>query len=326
MVQSQNAEQIAARYTRFAANEARSRSPLYEELALGVAGDRLALEFLAELPDAKQQPNLLFAAFRHVCGTPRDWEGFRRSLATCPNEIREVMLKRRTQTNEPARCATLLPLLALLPQPLALLEVGASAGLCLIPDRYSYRYDGVDVESGSDRGAPPPRFSCATNARTPIPRANVEVAWRMGLDLEPVHVDDDEQAAWLETLVWPGEEGRLALLRQALDVARSDPPLVVEGDLRTDVQRLAALAPKDATLVIFHSAVLAYVSSAQERTEFAETVTRIKAVWIANESPRVIPGITERAMRCCRPGEFLVTQDGEPIACSDPHGRFLRWL
>lgn len=326
MVAPELARQIAARYIRFAENEARGRSPLYEELALGVARDLSALEFLAELPYTKQQPNLLFAALRYVCGTPRDWEGFRRSLASRPNEIRDAMLKRRTQTNEPARCATLLPLLALLPQPLALLEVGASAGLCLIPDRYAYRYNGLDVESHSSAGARPPRFSCATNSQTPTPKTNVEVAWRMGLDIEPVSIEDDEQVAWLETLVWPGEEGRLALLRQALEVARADPPLVVQGDLRTDVPRHAALAPKDATLVIFHSAVLAYVSSEQERTEFAKTVTRINAVWIANESPRVIPGIAKQASHPCSPGEFLVTQDGEPIACSDPHGRFLRWL
>ena len=54
-------------------------------------------------------------------------------------EVEAVMLERRTQTNEPARCALLLPLLAALPQPLALLEVGASAGLCLLPDRYALR-------------------------------------------------------------------------------------------------------------------------------------------------------------------------------------------
>ena len=40
-----------------------------------------------------------------------------------------MILARRTQTNEPARCAVLLPALAQLPQPLALIEAGASAGL-----------------------------------------------------------------------------------------------------------------------------------------------------------------------------------------------------
>lgn len=326
MLESQSASQIAARYIRFAQNEAHGRSPLYEELALGVANDACALGFLAELPYAKQQPNLLFAAVRHVCGTPADWNGFSRSLKSRPDEIRFTMMKRRTQTNEPARCAMLLPLLALLPQPLALIEVGASAGLCLIPDRYAYCYNGVDIEPFANTGPVPPRFSCATNAQTPIPKANVEIAWRMGLDLEPVSIEDNEQVAWLETLVWPGEENRLALLHQAVEVARTDPPMVVRGDLRADIPSLVAKAPADATLVIFHSAVLAYVSSEVEREEFAETIARIDATWIANESPRVIPGVTEQARNLCLPGEFLVTRDGEPIACSDPHGKSLRWL
>jgi hypothetical protein len=322
----QNNEQIATRYTRFAENEARGRSPLYEELALGVAGSPSVLAFLSALPLEKQQPNLLFAAVRHVCGTPRNWEEFCLSLTSRSNEIRNVILKRRTQTNEPARCATLLPLLALLPQPLALLEVGAAAGLCLFPDYYSYCYNGVEVEAGSNAGATPPRFSCATNSQTPIPIANVEIAWRMGLDLEPVSLQDDEQVVWLETLVWPGEENRLALLRQAIQVARIEPPAVLRGDLRIDIHRLAIQAPKNATLVIFHSAVLAYISSEQDRLEFTKAVAETGAVWIANESPRVIPGITEQMCKQVFPSEFLITQDGKPIACSDPHGRSLRWL
>ena len=61
--------------------------------------------------------------------------------------MRATVLARATQTNEAGRCAVLLPFLAELPQPLALLEVGASAGLCLLPDRYSYRYDdGTDLD------------------------------------------------------------------------------------------------------------------------------------------------------------------------------------
>ena len=55
------------------------------------------------------------------------------------------MLPHATQTNEPARCAALLPLLARFPGPLTLIEVGASAGLCLHPDRYAYDYAGHRV-------------------------------------------------------------------------------------------------------------------------------------------------------------------------------------
>ena len=81
----------------------------------------------------------MFAAYRLVAGTPSGWEEFETTLKDRRDEVEAVMLARRTQTNEAARCALMLPLLAALPQPLALLEVGASAGLCLLPDRYALR-------------------------------------------------------------------------------------------------------------------------------------------------------------------------------------------
>ncbi|MBV9375586.1 MAG: DUF2332 family protein, partial [Alphaproteobacteria bacterium] len=61
---------IAAAYRRFAETEAHGRSPLYEELASGVAADPTIIEFLLTLPREKRQPNLLLAAARSLCGTP----------------------------------------------------------------------------------------------------------------------------------------------------------------------------------------------------------------------------------------------------------------
>ena len=89
------------------------------------------------------------------------------------------------QTNEPARRATLLPVLARLPQPLALIEVGASAGLCLMADRYGYDYRRGLVRPSVDQ-LDPPVFSCVVNATTPVPTAPPRVTWRAGLDLDPV--------------------------------------------------------------------------------------------------------------------------------------------
>ncbi len=326
MPESVLSEEIAAKYLRFAQDEARGRSLLYEELALEIANEGTILRFLAELPSAKRQPNLLFAAVRSVCGTPTGWDSFLQSMASHAEEIRAVMLTRRTQTNEPARCASLLPLLALLPQPLALVEVGASAGLCLLPDRYAYRFNHVDVEPRWNASLAAPRFHCAVNPETPIPKANIEVAWRMGLDLDPVNVHDPEQVAWLESLVWPGQETRLAQLRQALEIARADPPVIVRGDLRTDLPALLTSAPRDATLVIFHSAVLAYIPSERERLDFAETVKRAGAVWIANEGPGVLSKIVGVDSRQCQRGEFLLSLNGRGVGATDPHGQSLRWF
>jgi hypothetical protein len=324
---AESLERIASSYRRFADHEARGRSSLYEEVAREVAGDESTLMFLSELPPSKQQPNLLFGAVRYACGTPSCWGDFRDLLVARRDEIREVMLKRRTQTNDPARCATLLPLLALLPQPLALLEIGASAGLCLIPDRYAYFYNNtVHIPPVSEVGVAPPTFSCETNLETPIPKRNVDVVWRAGLDLEPIGVHDNDEVAWLEALVWPGEQDRLSLLRQALNVARQSPPPVMQGDLRVDLTELAAQAPAHATLVIFHSAVLAYISSIDERTALANAIGHLHAVWISNEVPAVSPCENERLSATCPEGLFLLVKDKRPIACADPHGRFVRWF
>src|SRR5215207_3031786 len=159
---------IAETYRRFAQEEARWRSPLYEALTQGVADNPDLLTRLSDLPPAKQQPNLLLAAARHVIGVPEGWTDFRRNALARWDEIRSAMLERSTQTNEPGRCAALLPVLAMLPQPLALLEVGTSAGLCLLPDRYAYDY-GSRALGPADRTKDTPVFPCRADAATPLP-------------------------------------------------------------------------------------------------------------------------------------------------------------
>ncbi|MGA7262989.1 MAG: DUF2332 domain-containing protein, partial [Stellaceae bacterium] len=235
-------------------SEARGVSEAYERLALAIAASPEILEFIASVPADRRQPNLFLTALRQVCGVPENMTHLNSSLRQARERIRSVMLSRTTQTNEPARCSVLLPILARLPQPLALLEVGASAGLCLLPDRYGYDYGVRRIEPAVE-GAPV--FDCATNGAVPLPDAVPQVVWRLGLDLNPIDLFSDEQVEWLELLVWPGQEDRANKLRAAINVARRDPPRVIRGNLLTDLERLIAMAPKGATLVVFHTAVLA---------------------------------------------------------------------
>jgi hypothetical protein len=318
-------DRVARRYAAFAEKEAKGRSPLYADLACRIARDRSTLTFLAQLPVAKQQPNLLFAALRHVCGTPGTWQEFHQLLDAHKEQIAEVMLARSTQTNEPARCATLLPVLASLPQPLALLEVGASAGLCLIPDRYDYTYGEHRLHAQRDAAAEPPAFRCAASADTPLPLEVPRIVWRGGLDLNPIDVNDANQIGWLETLVWPGEEDRLANLRAALRVAREDPPVVVRGDLRTDLPALAAQSPAGATLVVFHTAVLAYIPRA-DRIDFRDTVRALGVTWICNESADVISDMIRTESKPSIADGFLMSVNERPVAWTDPHGRCIEWI
>jgi hypothetical protein len=218
----------------------------------------------------------------------------------------------------------LLPLLSALPQPLALIEVGASAGLCLYPDRYSYRYGDVVIDP--DAGPSAVLIDCAATGPVPLPASVPRIAWRAGLDLNPLDVDDDSEMAWLETLVWPEHDARRARLRAAIDIARADPPHIVKADAIEGIAALAAQAPADATLVIFHSAVVAYFAP-EERQSFVDAVAALPGHWISNEGQGVVPGVRERLPRpVTDPALFLLALDGAPVAATGGHGQTIEWL
>src|SRR5262249_19000623 len=142
---------IARRFREFADLECREQSPLYFSLCDGVAEDTAILDLLTRVP--RPQPILFFATARFLGAPSEPYEAFRAFVLDPPSDVLGVMRTRGTQTNEVGRCAVLLPILAALPQPLALIEVGASAGLCLLLDRYAYEYEvsGSEPESGSVR-------------------------------------------------------------------------------------------------------------------------------------------------------------------------------
>ncbi|MFC6017177.1 DUF2332 domain-containing protein [Plantactinospora solaniradicis] len=304
-------------YAEFAAREAHGVSPGYERLAHAVSRDDDILALLDTLPPAKRQPNLLFGAVRLLGGPIDDPTAFHRYAVTNWPAIEAELRHRATQTNEAGRCAVLLPVLAALPQPLALIEVGASAGLCLYPDRYAYRYGEVSVGSGE------PVLECEATGVAP-PAGVPEVVWRAGLDLNPLDVTDPADVAWLEALIWPEHAHRRARLRAAAAVAAADPPLLVRGDLVDDLPALAARAPAGATLVVFHTSVL-YQVPAPRREAFIELVRGLPGHWIANEAPDVV----SHAALPEPPGDALynvLTLDGTPLAWTRSHGQAMTWF
>jgi hypothetical protein len=314
---------IERRYRRFATAEARGVSPLYEQLALTVAETPSLLAFLQALPDERRQPNLFLAAIREAAGMPASVSSLDVTVRTHAARIRDVMLTRTTQTNEPARCAVLLPVLAALKQPLALIEVGASAGLCLLPDKYGYDYGRHRIQPSS---ATAPIFPCEANSATPMPYKLPSIAWRCGLDLNPLNVTSKVDMAWLETLVWPGQEQRAQRLKAAIAVARQDPPQLRRGSLLTDLDAILTEAPRDTQPVVFHTAVLAYVSAQADRDAFARTMLQSDAVWISNEAPSVFPQFARTAPPAPGARHFLLSVNGKPVAWTDPHGRSIDWF
>jgi hypothetical protein len=160
----------------------------------------------------------------------------------------------------------------------------------------------------------------------PLPGRLPEVVWRTGIDLQPLDVNDDADVAWLDALIWPEHEDRRARLQKAVEVARTQPVDIVQGDLNAEIEALVARAPAGASVVVFHTAVLAYVEE-QERSRFAATMGRLPVRWISNEGQTVIPGVTERLRAAPTSStDFVLSLDGEPIAFTQPHGRALHWI
>ncbi|WP_210443436.1 DUF2332 domain-containing protein [Nocardioides sp. SYSU D00065] len=306
------------------ASYAADDSPCFEEWSLAMAEDPEVLEWLSTLPPVKRQPNLVLAAARwHGAVAPGPYAGLRRVLIEREADVRATIMARATQTNEVGRLATLAPVMALVEGPVALVEVGASAGLCLYPDRYDYAWP----PAGALRGSGGPLLSATATGPLPVPAAHPHVAWRGGVDLNPLDVADADATAWLENLVWPEQDERRERLRRALEVARREPPELRRGDLFEHLPGLLAEASRHGTPLVFHSAVVAYLED-DDRRRFHDLMSELVAAgrcrWIANEGPRVLPRVT--ADLRVPPGRFVTALDGVPVALSHGHGHAIDWL
>ena len=301
-------------------------SATYEMLTSHIADDPELLCLIDRLPVPKRQPNLILGAARHNGAPISDYQAFRRWLTINWSAVQATALARFTQTNEAGRVSALLPILGHFDGPLSLIEVGASAGLCLYPDRYSYQYD-RRPQLDPDDGPSPVVVRCATTGGAPIPAALPVITSRAGIDLNPLDVTDADDIAWLEILVWPEQHQRRERLTAAAAIVRADPPRLVRGDLTDEIAEAVHQAPAGSTVVVFHSAVLSYLGE-QERTRFEERMKQLPCQWISNESPRVLPHIA--AQLAVHPdhigGRFVLARNGRPVALTGPHGQTLDWL
>ncbi len=320
---------VAGQYADFAAH-ARTESPCFEQWALGVLDDPEVLTWIESLPTLKQQPNLVFAAARwHGVAAPGPYAGLREALLDDDGSIRATILARATQTNEVGRLATLVPAFAAVADgaPVALLEVGASAGLCLYPDRYRYEWQ---TDAGPVSAGDGPVLACTVTGGVPLPERPVAVAWRGGIDLNPLDVGDDDAMRWLQTLVWPGQDHRRQRLADAVEVARREPPELVAGNLLDHLPALVERAGEHGPVVVFHSAVIAYLEP-EDRARFHQMMTglveRGSCHWVSNEGEQVLPLVSATGPTPPRgTPTFVLGIDGRAVAWTHGHGRSLTWF
>ncbi len=352
---SEELDRLAQIMRRFADEELQGSSPLYERLARAAAEDPELLTPLLAAPPEQRRATLYFAAIHSLVLREPDGDlaaffpditeipfvgdpvpALRAFFAEHADDLGSIYSTRNTQTNEVGRSAFLLPMFGLVAaraqRPLAMIEAGASAGLNLLFDRYFYDYGAAG--SIGDPGSP---VRLAPEIRgvvhPPVPEAMPKVSYRVGVDLQPVDVRDDDAIEWLRACIWPEHTTRVELFTRAVKIARTDPARVVRGDFIEALPDLIEGAPQDAAVCVFHTAALAYVSW-QRRALFAQSMAEAgrarEVYWVAGEGPRILAGMFPEAGIAGLEGSYALVagragHDAAWVGEAAYHGRWLRW-
>jgi hypothetical protein len=227
------------------------------------------------------------------------------------------------QTNEPGRSATFVACLLVLAQrfnlPFELIEIGSSAGLNLLIDRYRYDLGGVVVGPGDAPVTIAPEWR-----GPPPPRADIRIASVRGVDIAPIDVTDPAAAERLLAYVWADTPERSARVEAAIGMIHEHPVNLEQGEAADFVEAQLARPQASGTMrILMHSIVWQYlpsgtqarITAAMERAGAAATGDRPLG-WVQFEN-----GWTRHVGVRCWP-------DGAPeveLAKAHPHGTWVEW-
>jgi hypothetical protein len=371
---SEQATKVAGIFGYLADRDFRGYSPLYEHLARHVATDEAIPMLISGASSRNHAPILFFACIHDLvlqapdsalarayaavaAGADPDevevWPQLQALVADRAEEIDHLLRTRQVQTNEVGRSGPLVPALTLVGQrfdrPLGLVEIGCSAGLNLLADRFRITYTAGDgkVEVGPETS--PVRLSCDVHGtrRPPLPDPDDDLAppaviigSRLGLDRAPVDVTDPAAVRWLQACLWPDLGERRQRLDAAVALAAADPPELWAGDALNLVD--AAIESVDAgfTPCVVSTWVLAYISHAQ-RLELHDRLTRLARhrpmAWVTAEYEDNVPWLDPPGRRPALDAGQLPTRLGIEIwdrdtttitslAWMHAHGQWLEWI
>lgn len=232
-------------------------------------------------------------------------------------------IDRPPQTNEVARSAALaggfLAIAAQTSLPIAILEIGASAGLNLNWDAFSYNLGGLKFGHAHAR----PRLTPEWEGPQP-PDVEAVVNERAGCDRTPIDLGSDDEVLRLRAYIWPDQPHRMARLDQALDVAGTNPIPIASADAADWIMPRLSTPRNDVATVLFHSIVWQYIPhDRQKRLEDLIAAAGRRATsnapfaWLRME-PQTVSAASLR---------LTLWPSGRThhLADVDYHGRWVRW-
>lgn len=276
------APRLAADFVRFADAEC-GPIPMYERLVRAIAVDLDVLSILYAAPPGQRRPVLLLAAlhdllleepnlplarwYRSITGhePPADdpWPTARELLLERRDQLEQVVATRTIQTNEVNRSVIWFAAMRaacadLSDTPVALIELGASAGLNLRWDRYRLSIHGHAVRGHLESRV---ELSCSIRrGHPPVDGPIAPIVARLGIDRDPIRADDERSMRWLRACVWPEQTLRLSRFDAAVNELKDDPPSLIRGDAVDELADAIESLPNETHLVVFHSWFLTYLA------------------------------------------------------------------
>ncbi|WP_054028453.1 DUF2332 domain-containing protein [Bacillus sp. FJAT-28004] len=325
------------------ATECKGSSRLYEQLSLAIAADDELLHIASYCGEGQPVPNLFFAAVHYLLlkGTDHELQEFYGSLVDHPreaeaafpyfrlfclqhnNEIIPIVQSKLVQTNEVRRCAYLYPafcsMYEKIKKPLALIEIGTSAGLQLIWDKYGYQYN-TSERYGNIDAELVLHSKVHGDIRPYLLKHSPPVIARIGIDLHVNNLEDPEDNLWLKSLIWPEHNERIVNFEKAGACLRGQSIELIQGN---GVKRLAEIASKiteDGVIGVFHT----HVANQMTHEDKVELTDRIKKIGQERDIFHLYNNMWDSNLHL----DYYL--DGkeykETVAETDGHGRWFHWM
>jgi hypothetical protein len=321
------------RYATYAARIAPA-SPSYAAWARSVDDDLVAL--LDAVPEQQRQPELVFAVARRLGADPSD-PGALRALGREARAAFVTALAAATvQANDPRRLGPVVPLFAALaaadPRPLGLVDAGAAAGLCSIPDRVTLDHRTGDGTVRVHTAVAEPSVHLTVDASGAVPEpagTPIRIGARVALDPNPIDLAEPGAFDRLVEAVPPEATDRTALMREAARATLAVPPVRIRGTLPGDLDRALDALPDGVRPVVLTTGTLVYVPGA-DRQRVVDRLAERGVHWVAVERTGILRGVAATLPDDVDPADpdafATVSLDGVATAVCDPFGVRVRWF
>lgn len=333
---------LSERFRIFAERECKDSSSLYEHLAWDIANDLQLLRLAAHSKPGQPVPNLLLGAVHYLLlsGIEHELAAYYASIVDKPREsseaincfrdfcmqnereIIQLLESKLVQTNEVRRCAYLYPsfchIYKITNKPLSLIEIGTSAGLQLMWDKYSYFY-----KSNKKYGSEQSTLEISAEIKGDIFPFLLEhsppVVRRIGLDLHVNNLKDSEDYLWLKALIWPEHKERNAYFEKAALYLKNQPLELIEGDGVSLLPKIASTVSQDSTICIFHTHVANQIPS-DAKKKLSE---QIQFLGKEREVFHLYNNMWDLDLHL----DYFINGNeySETLAETDGHGRWFKW-